>query len=840
MGCSKSSTKDDYYGDNNILSDNQEVISKLIEDKNNENLIFSKQQEIKGGQEKTNSKRSKEKANENIPFQNQEKKIENINIKQKEEINYKNTSNSKQKKIKEQKLLFLNQEEIKNENKSLQEQEMEKEKENKSISKNEGIKENKIIFSTIKEDLKDDDKKIDIKVEIKEDDNKKIDIKEETKEDNNKKINIKDIIKEEDNKKINIKDIIKEEDNNKIDIKEEKKDNDNKILSKNKILNEKSESVLSKEHKLENLFFPKFTHRIDEFVIMKDDPLRKYNYFKIDFTKCNYIFITPEPLIQKFSSFYSKKLKDSLIFFPKDFKQAEELLNDYENEIGNKENWIVIAPCEELEENISNYNENKDIYCFLGYCLAFNHEHNIDFFYKFSKFYGIVESSEELIEKLFKLNYIVYYRKKQNYEIIEDRDNIFELKYDTKLLVDYDNDGSKKSIIEDKLATLYQFKIHKEKCYFLFIQSFTLLNKYIEEKNYNFFNNIIKKFAMLIVANDEIEKAITASNLLKHLHILYFYFSNYPYLYGVLTDEEINEIITQCKGDLGENELLANYGAGCNLLVKIAYVLAFGADNGLSILNYKKELLIMLQKLLIEMICSHDQLIYKSNFSELSEYYQIKNYLRDIDFCLSKVIVDIIIDSCQNYPLKPEIKITFFTNDVRYYFYRSYTALITTFGKKNEDEQIKAYNKAIKYNDIIVLGDKQFHDTINKMNISSENIYYLNENEFSNFFQTPKKINGKYKICKYFVIMNEKYGNIYLETIRYISNVFGIKFAVIIYIMNKTIKINKEIIQHPFLHIVLTYSEKDILNYYLDSLIRIKEINIHYIEENDALKKNYK
>ena len=86
---------------------------------------------------------------------------------------------------------------------------------------------------------------------------------------------------------------------------------------------------------------------------MEEDPLKKYNYFKkIEFNKCNYIFIIPVSLSELFSSFYSQKLKDSLIIFPKDFQQAKELLNDYENEEGIKENWIIIAPCIELEKNI--------------------------------------------------------------------------------------------------------------------------------------------------------------------------------------------------------------------------------------------------------------------------------------------------------------------------------------------------------------------------------------------------------------------------------------------------------------------------------------------------------
>ncbi len=85
------------------------------------------------------------------------------------------------------------------------------------------------------------------------------------------------------------------------------------------------------------------------------------------------------------------------------------------------------------------------------------------------------------------------------------------------------------------------------------------------------------------------------------------------------------------------------------------------------------------------------------------------------------------------------------------------------------------------------------------MNIPCENIYYLNENQFSKFFLFPKKINNKYKICKYIIIMNEIYFNKYMETIKYISNVFGLKFVNIIYIENKNVKINKKILQVPFI-----------------------------------------
>ena len=158
-------------------------------------------------------------------------------------------------------------------------------------------------------------------------------------------------------------------------------------------------------------------NKIDLFVGFEKDPLIKYNFFKMRFNICNYIFIVPESFSLLFSSFYTKILKDALIFFPKDFNEAKELLSAYESEVGIKENWIIISSCIELEKNIKDLHENKDIYQFIGYCPIFNHFDNNRYFYEFKKFYGIVDTCEELLEKLFKLNNIFYYRKKQNYDI---------------------------------------------------------------------------------------------------------------------------------------------------------------------------------------------------------------------------------------------------------------------------------------------------------------------------------------------------------------------------------------------------------------------------------------
>jgi hypothetical protein len=193
-------------------------------------------------------------------------------------------------------------------------------------------------------------------------------------------------------------------------------------------------------------------------------------------------------------------------------------------------------------------------------------------------------------------------------------------------------------------------------------------------------------------------------------------------------------------------------------------------------------------------------------------------------------IIDIIHNACKNYPSQFQIAPSYINKDKRVIFYKVYSIQARKINDF-EDEQAKAYNQAIKYNDTIVLGNNNFHELIKKMNIPCENINYFNENQFLSFFNTPQKKEGKYNICKYFIIMNEKNGNKYMETIRYISNVFGLKFVTIIFIQNKNIKINKKILHNPFIYIILTYSEKDILNFYYDNYTRLKETNITAVIE---------
>ena len=117
-----------------------------------------------------------------------------------------------------------------------------------------------------------------------------------------------------------------------------------------------------------NIFYA--DEKIFSFIYIDENPMEKFNYFKNDFNICNYMFIVPNELVDVFSKNYSKILKNPLTFFPSNFQEAIELLNDYEKEEGIKGNWIIISSCYEIEKNIQKFHENKNIYRFFLYNLC--------------------------------------------------------------------------------------------------------------------------------------------------------------------------------------------------------------------------------------------------------------------------------------------------------------------------------------------------------------------------------------------------------------------------------------------------------------------------------------
>ena len=266
MGCSQSLT----------IENNEE---KHTLDKNINEVVISKKNEVKANEKDLNQKPYKINNSKNILFLEKEaKKSENKLYSKKPEVKeYENTQHSNQEIKKGENILLPKKEEIKKDKTQSLPLPIE-ETENKSISN--------------KEEIKEGENSLFLK---------------------NEEIEKKPVLKKEE---------IKEGENKGSSILEEKKDDELQLNSNNKIIIDKSKpkSSLSNGNESGNINFFKFS-KIDMFIDEEDNPLEKYDYFKIDFTICNYIFITPEPLIELFSSFYSKILKDSTIFFPKIFNK---------------------------------------------------------------------------------------------------------------------------------------------------------------------------------------------------------------------------------------------------------------------------------------------------------------------------------------------------------------------------------------------------------------------------------------------------------------------------------------------------------------------------------------
>ena len=144
----------------------------------------------------------------------------------------------------------------------------------------------------------------------------------------------------------------------------------------------------------------------------------------------------------------------------------------------------------------------------------------------------------------------------------------------------------------------------------------------------------------IIINNYPFKKGLLCSIIIKELHLLYFFFSNYPFLYGILTDGEINQIFTKFKPNMNKNQLQLILDCAFSSINNIAGFLAMKVDKGESILE-EKEYLKIFHISLIEFSCSCDQLYHELDIEKLNKYYQIKNYIRDINFCLCIFLISI-------------------------------------------------------------------------------------------------------------------------------------------------------------------------------------------------------
>lgn len=187
------------------------------------------------------------------------------------------------------------------------------------------------------------------------------------------------------------------------------------------------------------------------------------------------------------------------------------------------------------------------------------------------------------------------------------------------------------------------------------------------------------------------------------LILISLYFSKYPYLLNILSYQEVKNLI---KVQLDTSKL---YETQDEIFCKIEQLYAKIINNE-SILD-EKDKIKEIQIFIIQMIFYNFKQSNKTKFFN-EEYYQIINFLRDIDFCLKLYLIIYLTSLCsKKVNFINEIVFALNVCEPRYPLYVYYFYQFCDLNKFNEKEKI-IINDSLKINDFIVVGDKYFHDKI--------------------------------------------------------------------------------------------------------------------------------
>jgi len=319
-----------------------------------------------------------------------------------------------------------------------------------------------------------------------------------------------------------------------------------------------------------------------------------------------------------------------------------------------------------------------------------------------------------------------------------------------------------------------------------------------------------QKFYLLSNLQENVDKPPKELLLfLIQLSFVSLFFSKFPYLYGLLSYKEIEKKLSE---KITIENLRKNYR------VMNLYLLPLYKDLGINkIMNLTvqdQESLKQIHYFLIDFIK------YKTEFNMFSRFPILIKYLMDIDFCL-KYFLGLIFqlvefDKYENFKclydfilLNVDKRIDIFNNYI-------HTNIIEKEAFKiiSKEDLIKL-NNSIKINDFIVLGNKEFHKFIKKIekNIAHQNIVYLKISELRNYLKKEIKNTQKERIFRYFLFIEiEEMQRIYKDIYSIIKE-FSLILHIIIYSKDDKIFVNKIPFQIPYFPIFLANSTEELINY---------------------------
>ena len=501
--------------------------------------------------------------------------------------------------------------------------------------------------------------------------------------------------------------------------------------------------------------------------------------------------------------------------------------------------WIVITPDSKGEELINNLEENQFIKAFFVYCM------NADLHKKWAKNKKKVEcitsSPEILCQKLIELNkqYLIPNFKYSN-ETKKVSDFLFNLK-ELKSENKYALNSVKREInqlikTEKKTKNNYAIFCMKSLHYLNSENCIRDFKEPVENENFPWY------LYLRIFKNADIKNIKNIIKSITNYTLLSLYFSNYQYLFNLLSYNEVKELlkdgITNNLFESQEKKVITIAEKLCNKLRK-----------NISILNEKNDLKE------IQIYCIYFSIYNFSNFAkkyELIDFYQIISFFREIDFCLKMLIYCIYIKlNNKNHNFLNDVTSSLMISDERYLYFNTYIENLSKIDNELNEKDLRKVNDSLTIKNFLILGNKTFQQKIIFIEkyLKAKSIKYLEIEAISKFMKEKLGSNENLKVYFYYLIITLEDFQENLEKIILLSAELGITFIVLLYIENES----NNIIFHKnkinsIMSIILVYSTEDIIKYisknvsfkvpagdpdYLDEALNIKLPKISYEVNNE-------
>ena len=575
------------------------------------------------------------------------------------------------------------------------------------------------------------------------------------------------------------------------------------------LFNYLSEDNKNKEEKYNN--FPQGTKYEEEL----NTNFKYFNIFWYDPNKSN-----------DFDDF--KKCFENVQFYKA--YDLESILKFFEKESSFE--WIIITPGSKGEELVKNLEENQCIKAFFIYCWDVElHEKWVK---NKKKVKCLTSDPEILCQKFIELNkeYLIPNFKYRNKESEQFFFNFKKLKSKNKYAL---NSVKReiKNLIQLNNETKNKYKIFciKSLHYLNSVECINDFKEPVADENSPLY------YYVKLFKNSDIKIIKKVIKWIKNLTLLSLYFSQYKYLFNLLS---INEL----KALLKDKITINSYQNREEKIASIVEKLCEKLNKNESILDEKNDLkeiqihLIILS--LYNIISSNNN---NNNLNKLINYYQILNYFRDVDFCFKIIIYETYFKlNNKNHNFVDDMYSSLISSDIRFSMYLSYLDNLNKIDNELNKEYQREINDSLNIKDFLIIGNKEFQKKIKliEKDLKAKSIKYLQIEQISNYInEKNEKDNNRERqrliiYFYYLIITFEEFQENY-EKIILLSAEFGITFIVLLYIENE----DNNIIFHKngnsiLISIILVYSPEDIIKYLSQNInFEIPKYNFEYL--NDVL-----